>query len=52
MLQREASDYTDLDIITLVMLSVKIRAFLWHYKYVKNTTDRGNLRYEMDLTQI
>jgi len=31
----KASDYRDLDIITLVMLSVKIRGFDSHYRYIE-----------------
>jgi hypothetical protein len=32
-----SSDYMDLDIITFVMLSVKIRNFSSHYRYIEST---------------
>ncbi len=37
MLSDLTSDYTDLDIITFVMLSVKIRNFSSHYRYIEST---------------
>jgi len=35
------SDYMDLDIITFVILSKKIRAFVSHYRYIENITRKA-----------
>ena len=38
-----ASDYTDLDIITFVMLPVKIRNFSSHHRYIESTKRNSDL---------
>jgi len=38
-----ASDYTDLDIITFLMLPVKIRNFSSHHRYIKNSKRNSDL---------
>ena len=39
-----ASDYTNLDIITFVMLSVKIRNFSSHYKYIESAKQNSDFQ--------
>ena len=46
------SDYMNLDIITFVMLSVKIRNFSSHYRYIKNAKGKSDLSKPLISCQI